>query len=136
MAGTDWKSALVALGVSSDADKTEEKNDVDRKKRVGVVYSTNPDFDYPEDAVKEQHTLLKNQQKLRLNIERAGRGGKTVTLVKGFIGSEEDMMTLCKSLKQKCGVGGSVKDGEIIIQGDHRQRLIEILNKEGYTQTK
>ena len=69
-------------------------------------------------------------------MERAGRGGKTVTIVKFFIGSDEDMQTLCKLLKQKCGVGGSVKDGEIIIQGDHRQRLIEILKTEGYTQTK
>ena len=69
-------------------------------------------------------------------MERAGRGGKTVTLVKGFVGSDEDITSLCKLLKQKCGVGGSVKDGEIIIQGDHRQRLVEILKKEGYTQTK
>ena len=69
-------------------------------------------------------------------MERAGRGGKTVTLVKGFVGAEEDIVALCKLLKQKCGVGGAVKDGEIIIQGDHRQRLVELLKKEGYTQTK
>jgi len=69
-------------------------------------------------------------------MERAGRGGKTVSLVKGFIGSDDDMIALCKLLKQKCGVGGSVKYGEIIIQGDHCQRLVEILKKEGYTQTK
>jgi translation initiation factor 1 len=135
MAGTDWKSTLAALGEASDPGTTGKK-DVDRKKRVGVVYSTNPDFDYSEVAREELHTLPKNQQKLRLNMERAGRGGKTVTLVKGFVGSEEDMGILCKQLKQKCGVGGSVKDGEIIIQGDCRQRLVEILRKEGYTQTK
>ncbi|GAA6528845.1 translation initiation factor [Segatella asaccharophila] len=135
MTGTDWKSALAALGETSDAGMTEKK-DVDRKKRVGVVYSTNPDFDYSEIAQEESHTLPRNQQKLRLNMERAGRGGKTVTLVKGFVGSEEDMSTLCKLLKQKCGVGGSVKDGEIIIQGDCRQRLTEILRKEGFSQTK
>jgi translation initiation factor 1 len=135
MAGTDWKSTLAALGEASDTGTTGKK-DVDRKKRVGVVYSTNPDFDYSEVAREESHTLLKNQQKLRLNMERAGRGGKTVTLVKGFVGSEEDMSALCKQLKQKCGVGGAVKDREIIIQGDCRQRLIEILRKEGYTQTK
>ena len=69
-------------------------------------------------------------------MERAGRGGKTVTLVRGFIGSTDDLQSLCKLLKQKCGVGGSAKDGEIIIQGDHRQRLVEILKKEGYSQTK
>ena len=135
MAGTDWKSALAALEASSDAGMTEKK-DVDRKKRVGVVYSTNPDFDYSEVVQEESHTLPRNQQKLRLNMERAGRGGKTVTLVKGFVGSEEDMSTLCKLLKQKCGVGGSVKDGEIIIQGDCRQRLTEILRKDGFSQTK
>ena len=135
MAGTDWKGTLAALEASSDAGMTEKK-DVDRKKRVGVVYSTNPDFDYSEIAQEESHTLPRNQQKLRLNMERAGRGGKTVTLVKGFVGSEEDMSALCKQLKQKCGVGGSVKDGEIIIQGDCRQRLIEILRKDGFSQTK
>ena len=69
-------------------------------------------------------------------MERAGRGGKTVTLVKGFVGSDKDINALCKLLKQKCGVGGSVKDGEIIIQGDHRQRLVEILKKEGFCQAK
>ena len=136
MAGTDWKSALAALEASSNKSESSEKKDVDRKKRVGVVYSTSPDFEYSEDVQKETPTLPKNQQKLRLNMERAGRGGKTVTLVKGFVGSEEDMNVLCKQLKQRCGVGGTVKDGEIIIQGDHRQRLIEILKKEGYTQVK
>jgi translation initiation factor 1 len=136
MAGTDWKSALAALEASSDKKESSEKKDIDRKKRVGVVYSTNPDFDYSEDVKEKPHTLPKNQQKLRLNMERAGRGGKTVTLVKGFVGSEEDMSVLCKQLKQRCGVGGTIKDGEIIIQGDHRQRLVEILKKEGYTQVK
>lgn len=136
MAGTDWKSALAALGGSSETEHTAENKDVDRKKRVGVVYSTNPDFTYTDDDQDEPSTLPRQQQKLRLNMERAGRGGKTVTLVKGFIGSTDDITALCKLLKQKCGVGGSVKDGEIIIQGDHRQRLIEILKKEGYSQTK
>ena len=132
----DWKSALAALGATEETNDNKEKTDIDRKKRVGVVYSTNPDFEYSDDSQEEAETLPKNQQKMRLNMERAGRGGKTVTLVKGFVGSDEDINALCKLLKQKCGVGGSVKEGEIIIQGDHRQRLVEILKKEGYTQTK
>ena len=168
---TDWKSALEALGATEEKNENKDKTDVDRKvldkqeqnntcidsaeqkearlkakKRVGVVYSTNPNYAYSDDSEEETVTLPKNQQKLRLNMERAGRGGKTVTLVKGFVGSEKDITALCKLLKQKCGVGGSVNDGEpkvdgrresqIIIQGDHRQRLVEILKKEGYTQTK
>ena len=132
----DWKSALAALGATEEPNYNKEKTEIDRKKRIGVVYSTNPDYEYSDDSQEEADTLPKNLQKLRLNMERAGRGGKTVTLVKGFVGSDEDINALCKLLKQKCGVGGSVKDGEIIIQGDHRQRLVEILKKEGYTQTK
>ena len=142
----DWKSALAALGATEETNDNKEKTDIDHKKRVGVVFSTNPDYEYSDDSQEETNTLPKNQQKLRLNMERAGRGGKTVTLVKGFVGSDEDITSLCKLLKQKCGVGGSVKDGEpkvdgrresqIIIQGNHRQRLEEILKKEGYTQTK
>ena len=132
----DWKSALAALGGTEEANDDKGKTGIDRKKRVGVVYSTNPDYVYAEDSQEATDTLPKNQQKLRLNMERAGRGGKTVTLVKGFVGTEDDIAALCKLLKQKCGVGGAVKDGEIIIQGDHRQRLVELLKKEGYTQTK
>ena len=132
----DWKSALAALGATEEPNYNKEKTEIDRKKRIGVVYSTNPDYEYSDDSQEEADTLPKNQQKLRLNMERAGRGGKTVTLVKVFIGSEEDITVLCKLLKQKCGVGGSVKDGEIIIQGDHRQRLVEILKKEGFCQAK
>ena len=132
----DWKTALAALGATEEPNDNKEKTEIDRKKRIGVVYSTNPNYEYSDDSQEEADTLPKNQQKLRLNMERAGRGGKTVTLVKGFVGSDKDINALCKLLKQKCGVGGSVKDVEIIIQGDHRQRLIEILKKEGYTQTK
>ena len=132
----DWKSALAALGATEEPNDNKEKTEIDRKKRIGVVYSTNPDYEYSDDSQEEAGTRPKNQQKLRLNMERAGRGGKTVTLVKGFVGSEEDITALSKLLKQKCGVGGSVKDGEIIIQGDHRQRLVEILKKEGFCQAK
>ena len=132
----DWKSALAALGATEEPNDNKEKTEIDRKKRIGVVYSTNSDYEYSDDSQEEAETLPKNQQKLRLNMERAGRGGKTVTLVKGFVGSDKDINALCKLLKQKCGVGGSVKDGEIIIQGDHRQRLVEILKKEGFCQAK
>lgn len=108
----------------------------DWKDRLNVVYSTNPDFNYECIEEEEAETLPKNQQKLRISMEKKGRGGKTVTLIKGFIGSEEDLKDLSKWLKTKCGVGGSAKEGEIIIQGDFKQRIIELLKVEGYTQTK
>ena len=108
----------------------------DWKDRLNVVYSTNPDFNYECIEEEEAETLPKNQQKLRVGIEKKGRGGKTVTLIKGFIGSEDDLKDLSKWLKTKCGVGGSAKEGEIIIQGDFKQRIIELLKAEGYTQTK
>ena len=108
----------------------------DWKDRLNVVYSTNPDFQYETIEEEEVETLPKNQQKLRVSMEKKGRGGKTVTLVKGFIGSEYDLKELGKILKTKCGVGGSVKDGEIIIQGDFKQRITDLLKTEGYTQTK
>lgn len=108
----------------------------DWKERLNVVYSTNPDFRYECDEEEETATLDKKQQKLRVSIERKGRGGKTVTLVEGFIGTENDLKELGKLLKSKCGVGGSVKDGEILIQGNFKQRVAELLKAEGYTQTK
>ena len=111
----DWKSKLSAI--------------------TGLPVPEATETIYEEDADTIQ-TLPKKQQKLRLAMERAGRGGKTVTIIRGFVGSEEDMNVLCKLLKQKCGVGGTAKDGEIIIQGDHRPRLLEILKAEGYSQSK
>lgn len=109
----------------------------DWKERLNVVYSTNPNFQY-ENEIDEEYTetLPKDRQKLRVSIEKKGRGGKTATLVRGFIGTEEDLKELGKLLKTKCGVGGSVKDGEIIIQGELRQRVIELLKAEGYIQSK
>lgn len=133
---TDWKSALAALGASEENEGSSEKSCVERKRRVGVVYSTNPDYAYTDDGEEEAATPPKNQQRLRVSMERAGRGGKTVTLVRGFVGTRTDCEALCKFLKQRCGVGGAVKEGEIIVQGDHRQRLMEILRSEGYSQTK
>lgn len=106
------------------------------KDRLNVVYSTNPDFQYDVENEAETDTLPKGQQKLRVSIERKHRGGKVVTLITGFIGTENDLKELGKLLKTKCGVGGSAKDGEIIVQGDFKTRIIELLKAEGYKQTK
>lgn len=108
----------------------------DWKERLNIVYSTNPNFQYSTDEMEENETIPKQQQKLRVSIEKNHRGGKTVTLVKNFTGTAEDMKELGKILKTKCGVGGSVKDSEIIVQGDFKEKVIDILKKEGYTQTK
>ena len=108
----------------------------DWKDRLNVVFSTNPDFIYETTEEDEPDTLPKNRQKLRIFMEKKGRGGKTVTLIKGFVGTEEDLKELGKLLKTKCGVGGSVKEGEIIIQGDFKQRITDLLKSEGYSQTK
>lgn len=108
----------------------------DWKDRLNVVYSTNPNYEYENLNEEEDETLEKQQQKLRVSIEKKGRGGKTVTLITGFIGKEDDLKELGKLLKAKCGVGGSAKDGEIIIQGEFKQRIIDLLKAEGYTQTK
>lgn len=109
----------------------------DWKDRLNVVYSTNPDFSYESDSDETvAETLPLNQQPLRVGIERKNRGGKVVTLVTGFIGSDEALKELGKFLKTKCGVGGSAKDGEIVIQGDLKARVIDLLLKAGYTHTK
>jgi len=103
----------------------------DWKDRLGMVYSTNPDFNF-ETEKEEEQTLPPQQQKLIVMLDRKKRKGKSVTLVTGFVGSEDDLKELGKMLKTKCGVGGSVKDGEIIIQGDFRERVIELLKEVGY----
>lgn len=108
----------------------------DWKSRLNVVYSTNPEFKYETDDCQEEETLPKNQQKLRVQIEKHGRGGKTATIIRGFIGTESDIKELAKLLKMKCGVGGSCKDDEIIIQGNLKEKIISILQKEGYTNSK
>jgi translation initiation factor 1 len=102
------------------------------KNNGGLVYSTNPDFQYDRGDNKEQETLPPGQQKLLVQKSVKGRGGKVATVVTGFIGKESDLEALGKLLKNKCGVGGSAKDGEIIIQGDARQKIFDILQKEGY----
>lgn len=108
----------------------------DWKDRLNVVYSTNPDFSYEMDDDGEQVTLDTSQQNLRVQLDRKNRGGKVVTLITGFVGTDNDLKELGKLLKTKCGVGGSAKDAEIIVQGDFKQKILELLKKEGYTQTK
>ena len=99
----------------------------------GLVYSTDPNFKLPDDNTEEQETLPPAQQKLRIVLDKKQRAGKAVTLVTGFIGRETDMEELGKKLKTFCGTGGSVKDGEIIIQGDSRDKALQWLQKNGYT---
>jgi Translation initiation factor 1 (eIF-1/SUI1) and related proteins len=110
--------------------------DNDWKSHLNVVYSTNPDFKYDDAQGAKQSTLSVNQQKLRVKIDKRNRGGKVVTLVEGFVGAESDLQALGKMLKVKCGVGGSAKDGEIIIQGEHKEQVIALLKTAGYTNTK
>jgi translation initiation factor 1 len=108
------------------------KKDNDWKKRDGVVYSTNNDFEFQYQSNNEQDTLPPQQQQLRVGLDNSGRAGKTVTLIAGFVGTSTDLDSLAKLLKTRCGTGGSAKDGEILIQGDVRKKIVEILQKEGY----
>lgn len=104
----------------------------DWKDRLGVMYSTNSDFKYDTNEAVEEQTLPKDKQCLSVTLDKRNRAGKLVTLVRGFHGTEDDLTILGKMLKVKCGVGGSVKEGEILIQGDFRTKVVEILKKEGY----
>lgn len=104
----------------------------DWKSRLGMVYSTNPDFEYETSDEDADETLPPGKQDLRVWLDRKQRAGKQVTLVKGFVGTEDDLRSLASLLKSKCGVGGSAKDSEIIIQGDFRDRVVDILTKAGY----
>ena len=108
----------------------------DWKERLNVVYSTNPDYRYETDDDEHAGTIEPGKQNLRVQLDKKNRGGKVVTLVTGFIGTEDELKELGKLLKTKCGVGGSAKDGEIIVQGDFKQKVLELLKKEGYTKTK
>ena len=102
------------------------------KNREGVVYSTSQDFEYNYHENEEQETLQPSDQQLRVQLDKKARGGKQVTLVTGFVGTEDHLKDLTKLLKSKCGVGGSSKNGEILVQGDFRQKVADILDKEGY----
>jgi translation initiation factor 1 len=106
------------------------------KNRVGVVYSTNPDFQYELDQGEQFDTLVPSKQVLRIHLDRKQRKGKEVTLITGFVGQMADCETLGKMLKQKCGVGGAVKDNEIILQGDHRTKVLALLLAADYKLTK
>jgi translation initiation factor 1 len=102
----------------------------------GFVFSTDPNFRFEEEERQPQVTLPPAQQNLRVKLETKHRAGKTVTLVDGFVGTDEDAEKLGKQLKNQCGTGGSVKDGEIIVQGDHREKVLQFLLKNGYSKTK
>jgi translation initiation factor 1 len=102
----------------------------------GLVYSTDPNYKPVEDSLEEQETLPAAQQKLKISLDRKQRAGKSVTLVEGFVGKEEDMQELGKKLKAFCGTGGSVKHNEILIQGDNRDKVLQWLQKNGYTAVK
>lgn len=108
----------------------------DWKNRLGVLYSTDPNFAYTTDEQPEEATLPPAQQRLRLSLSKKQRGGKEVSLITGFVGTSSDLEALGKLLRQRCGVGGSAKDGEILVQGDQREKLRKILLELGYSQTK
>lgn len=98
----------------------------------GIMYSTDPSFNYEQEQDSTEENIANNQQDLRVTLDRKNRGGKAVTLITGYRGSPADLETLAKMLKTKCGVGGGAKDGEIIIQGDFRDKVMVILQKEGF----
>jgi translation initiation factor 1 len=107
-----------------------------QQKVQNVVYSTNPNFAYEFEQSDDTQTLPPQQQRLYVSIDRKQRAGKEVTLIEGFVGAEDDLKDLGKLLKSKCGVGGSVKDNEILIQGNFKQKIFDLLLKEGFSQTK
>ncbi len=104
----------------------------DWKKREGVVYSTDSNFSFQQAASSDANTLLPSQQNLRVKLDTSGRAGKQMSIVSGFVGTITALESLTKLLKTKCGVGGSCKDGEILIQGDVRDKLVQILSQAGY----
>ena len=107
-------------------------SDKNKKGRQGIVYSTSSDFNYEYEQEQEAATLPPQQQNLKVMLDKKSRGGKQVTLVAGFVGTDDDLKELGKMLKNKCGVGGSAKDGEILIQGDFREKVLQVLIAAGY----
>lgn len=113
------------------------KNNNDWKDRLNVVYSTNPDFKYDsEEDTSMEETLPKEKQLLRIELDKRNRKGKSVTLITNYVGSDENLQDLAKLLKTRCGVGGSARDGEILLQGDFRTKILELLQKEGYVKAR
>lgn len=106
--------------------------DNDWKQRLNIVYSTNPNMQFETDEEEEQETLPPEKQKLKIMLDKKNRKGKEVTLITDFIGTDDDLKDLAKKLKTKCGVGGSARDGEILLQGDFRQKVKELLSADGY----
>jgi len=106
------------------------------KRPEGIVYSTNTAFEYRYNTPQEAATLPPQQQPLRISLDRKHRGGKQVTIITGFTGSNDDLQALGKQLKSACGTGGSSKDGEIIVQGDFRDKIFDLLKRTGYSQIK
>lgn len=106
------------------------------KNRINIVYSTNPDFQYQSEEEGEAATLHPSQQDLRILLDKKARAGKQVTLVSGFTGATADLEALAKNLKNLCGSGGGAKDGDILIQGDHRDKVLNYLLEKGYLKTK
>lgn len=111
--------------------KEKNCNDLNDLSSLNVVYSTNPDYDFSEEQ-EEKTTLPNNQQVLYISLDKKQRGGKKVTLVENFVGNQNDLITLGKTLKNKCGVGGTIKEGIILVQGDFRDKIADILLKENY----
>lgn len=107
-----------------------------KKDRLGVVYSTNDDFSFDFDGDETQETLLPGEQRLKVQLDKKARAGKKVTLISEFVGSDDDLKDLAKELKSKCGVGGSSKNGEILIQGDFRDKILDVLQSKGYNAKK
>lgn len=113
------------------------KTNNDWKDRLNVVYSTNPDYKYDSpDEEDEAATLPKEKQLLKIELDKRNRKGKSVTLITNFVGTDSDLQDLAKSLKTRCGVGGSARDGEILLQGDFRTKVLEFLQKDGYAKAR
>ena len=107
--------------------------DNDWKKRLGMVYSTDPDFEFNTGMDEEQETLKPVEQKLTIRLDRKNRKGKSVTLIEGFIGRDEELKELARELKNRCGAGGSAGNGSILVQGDFREKITDLLQKKGYS---